>query len=453
MLVLQSRTKRICVIVVLTAVVLTYVAHSNGLYSKPLRRWTGLSRTQSQCTSLWSPSSRREPAPRFRDYLRNDTSYITGWSGAGFTNQFMDYVNMIYLGIISDRVPIIPPFAPGPHISLSAGIIPFGDIFDLEGLRNELRSEILEWRDAKILPNPQSDDQFSTSEIEHVGCWTTVPESSKGAKWSDNVVRHLGLDASYTRVPTFTRPSPQDPNEYHVILPQLAALIYPRGPIARPESFELLEASRMGKRLKPDSYLSCFDSLYYSTSGARHFEWNFSWSPVWRTVGRHLQFTERMKTLGQSYLSRIFGVPAAKVPPFIIIHVRRGDFSGKCSKNGQKDCFPSLVAYEKHVQDIRGKLAEKSGLVVDNVVVISDEKSDAFWNTVRAKGWLFVNHTEEHTLERYGEWYPPLIDIVMQSFAVGFVGTKDSTFSLVGERRVQDWNGGLVADVNVRDGA
>jgi len=87
-----------------------------------------------------------------------------------------------------------------------------------------------------------------------------------------------------------------------------------------------------------------------------------------------------------------------------------------------------------------------------SLIVHTDEKSDVFWNNVKAKGWLYVNHTQEQTLERFGEWYPPLIDIVMQSFAVGFVGTKDSTFSLVGERRVQDWNGGIVADVNVQDG-
>jgi hypothetical protein len=71
---------------------------------------------------------------------------------------------------------------------------------------------------------------------------------------------------------------------------------------------------------------------------------------------------------------------------------------------------------------------------------------------VKAQGWAFVNHTEEATVERYGEWYPPLLDTVIQSRAVGFVGTKSSTFSLIGERRVQDWNGGVYRDVSIRDG-
>ena len=68
------------------------------------------------------------------------------------------------------------------------------------------------------------------------------------------------------------------------------------------------------------------------------------------------------------------------------------------------------------------------------------------------EGWSFVNHTMERTLEQYGEWYPPLVDVVIQSFAVGFVGTEDSTFSLIGERRVKDWNGGVTRNVDVRKG-
>ncbi len=80
-----------------------------------------------------------------------------------------------------------------------------------------------------------------------------------------------------------------------------------------------------------------------------------------------------------------------------------------------------------------------------------DETSPSFWGKVRERGWFFVNHTEAATAERYGEWYLPLIDIVIQSHAVGFVGTKSSTFSLLGERRVQDWNGGIVREVSIRD--
>lgn len=81
-----------------------------------------------------------------------------------------------------------------------------------------------------------------------------------------------------------------------------------------------------------------------------------------------------------------------------------------------------------------------------------DEVSPAFWDDVREQGWFYVDHTEEMTLERYGEWYLPLIDVAMQSFAMGFVGTEGSTYSLVSERRVEDWNGGIVRNVNLARG-
>ena len=65
-----------------------------------------------------------------------------------------------------------------------------------------------------------------------------------------------------------------------------------------------------------------------------------------------------------------------------------------------------------------------------------------FWAEVRANGWVYFNHTEERTQEKFGEWFVPMIDTVSHSLAAGFVGTGGSTFSLVSARRVEDWNHG-----------
>lgn len=46
--------------------------------------------------------------------------------------------------------------------------------------------------------------------------------------------------------------------------------------------------------------------------------------------------------------------------------------------------------------------------------------------------------------------YPALIDAVVQSMGVGFVGTARSTMSLVARRRVEDWNGGVTREVSRR---
>ena len=82
----------------------------------------------------------------------------------------------------------------------------------------------------------------------------------------------------------------------------------------------------------------------------------------------------------------------------------------------------------------------------------SDEIAPDFWEEVRNEGWFNINHTSERTFERLGEWYLPLIDIVAQSYAVGFVGTDDSTLSLLSQRRVESWNGGVTRNVDLRKG-
>lgn len=72
-----------------------------------------------------------------------------------------------------------------------------------------------------------------------------------------------------------------------------------------------------------------------------------------------------------------------------------------------------------------------------------DESDPKFWGQVEAEGWKYINHETEQTLEKYGEWYAPVVDIVAQSLGIGFVGTISSTVSLVSAKRVRDWNDGV----------
>ena len=248
--------------------------------------------------------------------------------------QSLNQVNMVYLGTLTDRVPIIPPFAPDHHIcqsllfssknkilillrgcsASSAGIIPFGDIFDLEHLRHVLRSPILEWRDVKKLPH---DDPYSTSEIENLGCWSARREGAKGPNRAVNVVHHLGLDVAYTRVPQATLLKPHDPEDHHVVFSQLAATIYPVRPLVSPQSLPRFVPSPLGQSLCPDEKLACFDFLYYATSGVDVYEWRFSWSPAWQSIARHLKFTQPLLDLGQEYLRKVFLVHEShyELPP------------------------------------------------------------------------------------------------------------------------------------------
>ncbi|KAF9530883.1 hypothetical protein CPB83DRAFT_787438 [Crepidotus variabilis] len=441
------------------AIVYIFSFISFGLFVRYLGTGDSVTKTRKQTALKGLPSA------SFRANLRNDTFYVTTWPSAGFTNQFMGYVNMIYLATITERTPILPPFIPYKIIGTDAGLLPFGDVFDLEHLSSQLRISVLEWRDVKKLPTPTDADPYlyvpnSKAHLsESLGCWSTKASYESQPARCNQLVRHIGVDVAYTRVPATTRYKPEDPKEIHVVFSQLAALIYRSpsplfsdlgrspffDPKEHPETFDYMSPSPKGLDITPEHHLACFDSLYYVTSGASSFEWKYGFSPAWRYVGRYLRFSENLQMLTQQYLNTLF---PKSIPPFIAVHARRGDFDWPCGKHL---CFPPLSVYQKQVDVVRKELGEILGIEVNNVVLMSDETAPEFWANVKAIGWLSVDHGTHLTIERYGPWYPTLIDIVIQSCAIGFVGTEDSTLSIVSQRRVMDWNGGAIRSVNIRD--
>ncbi|KAG6911162.1 hypothetical protein DXG01_003902 [Tephrocybe rancida] len=337
----------------------------------------------------------------------------------------MSYVNMIYLATISDRIPIVPPFAPDHHISPSAGPLPFGEIFDLNELRNRIRKPVLEWSDVKSLPPRLSLD--APSSVEQIGCWSTRPPEQKEPILAQNLLHHLGLDISYTRLPPHTRQDPVLAAHGHISLIPLAEKIYPLSPLSNAEDKTLMAQSPNGAKLSPGNHLACFDFMYYASVGTTPYEWKSPWSPAWRNIGQHLKFTDSVTDL------------------FITVHARRGDFVHQCPDD---QCLAPISAYLRRVKEIQGALFVKMGIKVTEVIITSDEKDPAFWAEVREEGWKYIDHAAERTLELHGEWYVPIIDIVAQSLGVGFVGSIESTVSIVSARRVEDWYHGITRMVN-----
>ncbi|KAF8160717.1 hypothetical protein B0H34DRAFT_349230 [Crassisporium funariophilum] len=390
------------------------------------------------------------PTKHFRDNLRDDMHYVTAWSNAGFTNQFMSYVNMIYLGTISNRVPIIPPFGPDHHISGEAGALPFGQIFNLTRLRQAIRQPVLEWLDVKDLPSARSISKPADSELEQLGCWSTRHGNDPKPARVASVMNNLQFDVSYTRAPTAARLNPSDGQDDFLVFSKLVPYIFPHNPLPPPDgSYPLMQPSPLGHRLPPNERLSCFDHLYFTTAGAETYEWRFSWSPVWRFVGTHLHFTDSLVETASGYLSRAFQA-TGELPLFIAVHMRRGDFANQCSDTPGNCLIPMSIFLGK-VDQVKKQLLHKHNKKVTEVLLFSDETDPAFWEQARSLGWAHFDHTKERTKDILGEWFVPIVDIVAQSMAAGFVGTEDSTFSLVSSRRVEDWNNGPVIIVTRKD--
>ncbi|ESK90812.1 hypothetical protein Moror_16518 [Moniliophthora roreri MCA 2997] len=126
----------------------------------------------------------------------------------------------------------------------------------------------------------------------------------------------------------------------------------------------------------------------------------------------------------EGYLRRALNLSAEDGedrPSFIAVHIRKGNFV--C--HGQGACgVTSMHLHRLVVRQVQEELRERNGVDVDKVILTSDETDDAFWDE------------GEDTFARYGEWYLPIIEVVIQGMAKGFVGSPGSTFSLINGRHV-----------------
>jgi len=375
------------------------------------------------------------PTRKFRDNLRNDKKYLTSWISAGWTNDVMTYGNLIYLALITDRIPIVGMFTPS-HVNMDgpAASVPFGDVFDVPRLRKLLNKPVLEWRDVKEYQN--------NPEIEELGCWSTwqAVQLYEAHPRGSTVTQHLNLDVSYTRMPTWIKLIPNFPHDQHSTFWSLAAFAYPEARAAN--LVPPTESPNHKVLLPPDEHLVCYDYLYYSCA-SQPYEYDMDFSPAWRYVGQHMRWTQSLEDLADIYVRRTIGVQEGDpTPPWISIHLRHGDFSAWCGDVPTSDCFASLDIVGRRVREVQEELLARKGLDVKHVIMTSDEKNSTWWDDVIARGWLAVDHTT--TMTTYGVWYPVFIDAVIQSNGVGFVGTDRSTMTTLARRRVQSWHDGAV---------
>ncbi|KAJ7103060.1 hypothetical protein B0H15DRAFT_767901, partial [Mycena belliarum] len=364
--------------------------------------------------------------------LRGQIKYVTSWgSSAGWTNDVISYINLIYLGLITDRVTILPMFL-STHLPQHAGPFVFGDVFDMPRLRRALGKPVLEWREVKQTDSPVMED---------IGCWNVWETvSTDGAPRQSPVDHMLNLDISYTQTPKWIKMIPNYEHDQHSTFWGLATLGFPA---ARSANLVPPRPSPQHRHsLPPDDHLLCYDFLYY-VAAQEPFEIGLDYSPAWRYVGQHMRWTTALEQIADAYIRKTFGVMAHDpTPPFISVHARRDDFEGWCGDYSREDCFPPLLVMARRVHEVQAEIFQRKGIMVTRVIITSDEKDQAWWAQVRALGWRTPDHAR--TEETLGIWYPVLIDAVIQSSGLGFVGTDRSTMSILAARRVESWRDGIV---------
>ena len=145
--------------------------------------------------------------------------------------------------------------------------------------------------------------------------------------------------------------------------------------------------------------------------------------------------------------------------------MRHGDFGNWCDGNPIEECFAPISVIARRVREVQEELSIKySGMNARHVIMTSDERDETWWDLVKAQGWYRLDHS--NTAAQYGRWfvllflfplmrtsppvvvrYPVIVDAVVQSKGMGFVGTDRSTFSIFARRRVEDWQRGATRTV------
>ena len=137
------------------------------------------------------------------------------------------------------------------------------------------------------------------------------------------------------------------------------------------------------------------------------FEYEHDFAPAWSFVGTHAHWTPQILSLTREILAETFHVEkGSNLPPFISMHIRHGDFKRLCPNPSEPfdSCFASLSTFAARVDEVKAELRAK-GIVVDHVLVSSDEKDEGWWNEVRKLGWTWIDHQALKTTELFGVWY------------------------------------------------
>lgn len=56
----------------------------------------------------------------------------------------------------------------------------------------------------------------------------------------------------------------------------------------------------------------------------------------------------------------------------------------------------------RRVDEVKQELLERKGLVINHVVMTSDERNATWWEDVTSLGWFGLDHSQ--TVELYGDW-------------------------------------------------
>ena len=175
----------------------------------------------------------------------------------------------------------------------------------------------------------------------------------------------------------------------------------------------------------------------------------------WMAVGQYLRFNQHVESIADEYLMKLFDVSTpSKIPPFITIHLRRGDFKDFGGYTPLEKYVEALgrlrVSLQRRLEDpynwrgpgranfrTHGLRADQYAVVTTTDAATDEEKDTTFVQQIKELGWKVLDHEKAETKEKLGAWYPTILDAAILARGSSFVGTDRSTFSHLAGLRVK----------------
>ncbi|GAA5821649.1 hypothetical protein JCM11251_000952 [Rhodosporidiobolus azoricus] len=430
-----------------------------------------------------------ESRPTMKEQLKPGVRYVTAMAYGGHANQFISIMRMLHVGQLTNRVGVIPTLVP---VHIDGPPVPMSSFYDLSRFWTESRIPAVEFADVKEI---DIDQQRPHNEM--LPCWS-VQEATAGfanlGAWSfdlhDIWVQHWplpplaralgGFDIAFDALRLWDFDT-WGKNEWIARVKREWIPQKPPADPAKPYKGDLSKNMKDGFEpvgsQAPDDQMLCFDNTLFL--GPVMFpELPVTELPLepnvpgeglsWMNVGQHLRFNDKVEAEADRYLMSLFNVNSPKkIPPFITIHLRRGDFKDFTGFTPLSKYQAALArvqaALQKRLDDPEnwtgpGRRAFRTfpgyARAEDYAVVATTDESgeSAFAAEVRALGWKVLDHGDGpngfKTKETLGGWWSTMLDGAILARGRSFVGTDRSTFSHIAGLRVKYWRGGLVETAN-----
>ncbi|KAK4054477.1 hypothetical protein OIV83_000971 [Microbotryomycetes sp. JL201] len=382
----------------------------------------------------------RGKAVSFRDELSHDMKYVTSAPSGDFGEQIYNFFHLTYLSRRLARIPLIPPFvtqnAAGEPVSVA-----FTSIFDMPRFSQATSVSALDW--SEIRP--------PGSHTDPLGCWVgSVRREDLGARTHN--MRRTGIDVSFfpMRAPV---PRQGEPERAKLLSSFDFLASFEQDDSAQSGLVEQAYHSKTATSLSskfadPDTHVLCFDhTLYRPQVGWSNPSLELDAHPAFEEHGSALHFLPELQETALDLAAHILNHRG----PYIAVDVSEAARRVVCAEQescGELRLLPFLEAVERArhlaVRSVGKSREQRHNVRALSVLVTTDVTDISFKGEIAAAGWTLVDYDDLEIRQKFGQWLPQVMDPVLHSKAVAFVGSKGSSQSLLSALRVKKWRGGHV---------